>query len=186
MTDSSMVELPSAEPRRNERGQLMEAPSWLRPAWKKGDVPNPTGAGNAYHQAVKKARGYSPAMVDRMVELAELDNIGEDGKLAPLSRRTDARVALQATDWLWQCAWGKTRSPSVGDDDKPGVTIEQRRDEAMAILQAAFERVIVASKAQEEQAQVVDPIEEGQARGGTGSRRDRLGTAPTTSSMQTI
>jgi len=107
---------------------------------------NPGGKLGQYHDAMKLARSKSVAAVQRMVELAELDNVDQDGKLAPLSRRTDARVAAHATEWLWSIAWGKTQPKAL--DEAPGVTIEQRRDEAMATLQAAFERVLQASKAQ--------------------------------------
>lgn len=131
-------------PRRNERGQLMEMPHWNKP-FQKGVAANPSGAGGEYHKALKLARTKSVAVVERMVQLAELDEIEPDGKLSPLSRKADARVAALACQWLWECGWGKTRSPSVDADDKPGVTIEQRRDEAMATLMAAFDRVLEAS-----------------------------------------
>lgn len=133
----------------------MEMPHWNKP-FQKGVAANPSGAGGEYHKALKLARTKSTAVVERMVELAELNNVEADGKLAPLSRKADARVAALASQWLWEVAWGKNRSPMTEDPDKPGVTIEQRRDEAMATLMAAFDRVLAASKAQQEAAQPVE------------------------------
>ncbi len=142
-------------------GRWLTLPAAMREKqWKKGESPNPTGFAGAYQQSVRHVRNKSSDIIDRMMELAELGNVDADGTLKPLTRRADPRVVGMSCQWLWAVAWGKgDGAHKVGSDDKPGVTIEQRRDEAMAILQAAFERVIVASKAQEEQAQVVEPAE---------------------------
>lgn len=123
--------------------------------WRKGESGNPHGAGDAYHAALKRVRARSSDIVERMVQLAELDNVDETGRLAPLSRGSDARVVASACQWLWECGWGKGRSPTHDVTVETTLTIEQRRDEAMQTLQAAFERVLQASRAQEAEASAI-------------------------------
>ncbi len=164
MPDGELGVLPTGQSAgRDERGRWLVPPPGNAARFQPGQSGNPTGLGNAYRQAIVDARKRSPAMVARMVELAELDNVDQDGKLSPLSRKTDPRVAIQAVDWLWVTAWGKDHASkaSMIDTDKPGITIEQRRDEAMQTLQAAFERVLQASRAQEAEAGaiVIEPGE---------------------------
>lgn len=143
---------------RNAKGQWLTKPAGAKP-FVKGQSGNPGGMTGDYHAAMKLARTKSKAVVERMVQLAELDSVDETGALAPLSHKADARVAAMASQWLWQVAWGKNGEQRMPDDDKPGITIEQRRDEAMATLMAAFDRVLAASKQAQSQPQdVVDEV----------------------------
>lgn len=139
---------------------------WLIPPksenlWKPGQSGNPGGRTAAFAEAMRMARTVTPAGVKRMIELAELDNIDERGELARLSRHANPRVVAYCVDWLWSVAWGKPGNMASAEiDDKPGITIEQRRDEAMATLMAAFDRVLAAqNKASEPAVQPVEPEE---------------------------
>jgi len=135
--------------KRDANGRYLVLPPHARP-WKAGQSGNPTGKTGQYAEIIRLARSKTLPALKRMVELAELDNVDQNGELSPLSRRADARVVAHAVEWLWSVAWGKPNgSPAQQPlDESPGITIEQRRDEAMATLQAAFERVLQASKAQ--------------------------------------
>ncbi len=140
----------SKGPQRDGSGRWLAGitPPGARP-WQKGESGNPHGAGDAYHAALKHVRARSSDIVDRMIELAELNNVTPDGRLAPLTSRSDARVVASACQWLWECGWGKGRSPTHDVTIETTASVEQRRDEAMQTLQAAFERVLTASRAQE-------------------------------------
>jgi hypothetical protein len=44
-----------------------------------------------------------------MFELAYLNEIGEDGELAPVPINADKRIVYMASQWVYENAWGKAK-----------------------------------------------------------------------------
>ena len=71
---------------RDARGRMTALPPALRARqWAPGESGNPGGRGGLYHEVQRLAREASPSAVQRLIELAQLDRVDEEGKLLPLT-----------------------------------------------------------------------------------------------------
>jgi hypothetical protein len=140
--------------RRDERGRWLELPpAMAAKKWQKGmPSANPGGKTGEYQRAVKLARDKSVAAMERMVQLAELDSVDESGRLAPLSKDSDPRVAAMCAQWVYERAWGKVKDyDPTKDAGEPLANAQDRRGEAMTTLMAAFQRVLDVEQASQAQ-----------------------------------
>lgn len=104
--------------RRDERGRTLELPPALRAnLWQKGQTPNPGGRGGLYQEALQLSRKKSVAAMERMIQLAELNEIEPNGKLSPLSKNADPRVAAMCAQWVYERAWGKVKDYDPAKDE---------------------------------------------------------------------
>jgi hypothetical protein len=87
--------------------------------WRKGQSGNPRGIqGEQYLEAVRICREATPEAARRMVELM---------------RSKDERVALMASDKVWERAFGKPREAETDADDP---ATQERRAQLIAAMVA--------------------------------------------------
>ena len=79
--------------------------------WRPGQSGNPTGHSGEYGEAMRLARQATPGAVWRLIELAELDQVDDQGNLIPLKElpEADRRVIAVATNALLDRAFGKPK-----------------------------------------------------------------------------
>ena len=95
---------------RDARGRMTALPPALRARqWAPGESGNPSGGGGLYHEVQRLAREASPSAVQRLIELAQLDRVDEEGKLLPLTSDADHRVVMMASSTLIERGFGKPR-----------------------------------------------------------------------------
>lgn len=87
--------------------------------WRPGQSGNPTGRGGDFKACQALCRSKSSAAAKRMVELAELDAIDENGELAPLSAKADPRIVMLAAQWVYERAWGPPKPFDPKDEPDP-------------------------------------------------------------------
>ncbi len=82
---------------------------------------NPLGHSGAYGEAMRLARQAAPNAVRRLIELAEIDQVDENGNLLPLSKNADPRVVIVAANAVIERAFGKPKEydPSKERDPNP-------------------------------------------------------------------
>jgi len=89
---------------------LLELPPALaRNLWKPGVSANPDGRGGEFQKCKSLCRQKSEAAAKRIFELAYLNEIGEDGELAPVPINADKRIVYMASQWVYENAWGKPK-----------------------------------------------------------------------------
>jgi hypothetical protein len=85
--------------------------------WRPGQSGNPSGHSGEYGEAMKLARQAAPGAVRRLIELAELDQLDNQGILIPLKDlpEADRRVVTVAANSLLDRAFGRPKAfdPSV-------------------------------------------------------------------------
>ena len=87
--------------------------------WAPGESGNPGGRGGLYHEVQRLAREASPSAVQRLIELAQLDRVDEEGKLLPLTSDADHRVVMMASSTLIERGFGKPRDDYDPRADEP-------------------------------------------------------------------
>ena len=87
--------------------------------WAPGESGNPSGRGGLYHEVQRLAREASPGAVQRLIELAQLDRVDEEGKLLPLTLDADHRVVMMASATLIERGFGKPRNDYDPKADEP-------------------------------------------------------------------
>jgi hypothetical protein len=121
--------------------------------WRPGQSGNPSGHSGEYGEAMRLARQAAPRAILRLMELAALDRIDEQGNLIPLHQlpEADPRVVAVAANSLLDRAFGRPKQllDDSKQDDPP--VIEQRigwHSMSNAELEA-IEAFAVAAKARQ-------------------------------------
>ena len=70
--------------------------------WQKGQSGNPSGRKAEYFEMQRMCREASPAAAQRLIEMAYLDVVDENGNLAPLPVTADRRIVSWAVGWFGQ------------------------------------------------------------------------------------
>jgi hypothetical protein len=80
--------------------------------WRPGQSGNPSGHSGEYGEAMKLAQQAAPWAVRRLIELAELDQIDNQGNLIPLKDlpEADRRVVTVAVNSLLDRAFGRPKA----------------------------------------------------------------------------
>jgi hypothetical protein len=86
--------------------------------WRPGQSGNPSGHSGEYGEAMRLARQAAPRAMLRLMELAALDRIDEQGNLIPLHQlpEADPRVVAVAANSLLDRAFGRPKQ--LLDDSK--------------------------------------------------------------------
>jgi hypothetical protein len=84
-------------------------PALAASRWRPGQSGNPGGHSGLYGEAMKLAQQAAPWAVRRLLELAELDQIDDQGNLIALSAEADRRVVMVAANALIERAFGKPK-----------------------------------------------------------------------------
>ena len=87
--------------------------------WAPGESGNPSGRGGLYHEVQRLAREASPGAVQRLIELAQIDRVDEEGKLLPLTSDADHRVVMVASSTLIERGFGKPRDFDPKAEEPP-------------------------------------------------------------------
>jgi hypothetical protein len=103
----------------------MDAPKRMLPPalaanrWRPGQSGNPLGHSGAYGEAMRLARQAAPNAVQRLIELAEIDQVDDQGNLLPLSKNADPRVVAVVATGLIERAFGKSKTFEPKDEPNP-------------------------------------------------------------------
>jgi hypothetical protein len=86
-------------------------PALAANCWRPGQSGNPSGHSGEYGEAIRLARQAAPWAVRRLIELAELDQLDDQGNLIPLKElpEADRRVVTVAANSLLDRAFGKPK-----------------------------------------------------------------------------
>lgn len=84
--------------------------------WRPGQSGNPSGHTGEYGEAMRLARQAAPHAVRRLIELAEIDQVDDQGNLTALSTEADRRVVMVAANALIERAFGKPREYDPAKD----------------------------------------------------------------------
>ena len=121
--------------------------------WRPGQSGNPSGHSGEYGEAMRLARQAAFRAVLRLMELAALDRIDEQGNLIPLHQlpESDPRVVAVAANSLLDRAFGKPKPPLSESEQDDHPTVERRIgwDSLSDAELAAIEAFAVATKARQ-------------------------------------
>jgi hypothetical protein len=139
---------------RDARGRMTTLPPALRARqWASGQSGNPSGRGGLYHEVQRLAREASPGAVQRLIELAQLDRVDEEGKLLPLTADADPRVVMMASSTLIERGFGKPRDdydPKADEPPRPRFNPALYTAAQLAQIEAALRLVAAAQDAEAE------------------------------------
>jgi len=110
----------------------------------------PSGLKAEYFEMQRMCREASPAAAQRLIEMAYLNAIDEDGKLAPLPINADRRIVSWAVDKLMERAWGKPKEydPSKEKDpNKPKFDPRLLTPQQLDIVEYALKLMVQATRA---------------------------------------
>jgi len=121
--------------------------------WRPGQSGNPSGHSGEYGEAMRLARQAAPRAILRLMELAALDRIDEQGNLIPLHQlpEADHRVIAVAANSLLDRAFGKP-TPLLSESEQENLpVIEHQLDwHSMSTAEvAAIEAFALAAKARQ-------------------------------------
>ena len=111
--------------------------------------------GGLYHEVQRLAREASPSAVQRLIELAQLDRVDEEGKLLPLTSDADHRVVMMASSTLIERGFGKPRDdydPKADEPPRPRFNPALYTSAQLQQIEAAL-RIISAAQLAEAEAQ---------------------------------
>jgi len=135
-------------------------PALAANVWKKGQSGNPKGKQAEYYEMQRIAREASPAAAKRLVEMAYLDAIDEDGNLAPLPINADRRIVSWAVDKLMERAWGKPKEYdplTEKDPNKPKFDPRLLSPQQLDIVEYALKLMVQATRAPGEATVIEQP-----------------------------
>jgi hypothetical protein len=125
--------------------------------WRPGQSGNPSGHSGEYGEAMPLARQAAPHAVRRLIELAEIDQIDDQGNLTALSTEADRRVVMVAANALIERAFGKPREYDPAQDGAEPLHRLQARVESEKLTPRELDAVanftsvrLAAIKAREE------------------------------------
>jgi hypothetical protein len=104
------------------------------------------------------AREASPGAVQRLIELAQLNRVDEEGKLLPLTSDADHRVAMVASSTLIERGFAKPRNdydPKADEPPKPKFNPALYTPAQLAQIEAAL-RIVAATQQAEARAQTAE------------------------------
>jgi hypothetical protein len=126
--------------------------------WAPGQSGNPSGQGGLFREVQRLAREASPGAVQRLIELAQLDRVDDEGKLLPLTSDADQRVVMVASSTLIERGFGKPRDdydPKAEEPPKtkfnPALFTPAQLEEIERVL-----RLVAAAQQAEAEAQAAD------------------------------
>ena len=100
---------------------------------------------------MRLARQAAPHAVRRLIELAEIDQVDDQGNLTALSAQADRRVVTVAANALIERAFGKPKDydPAKDRDAKPKAKFDPNlyTPEELDLIEAAF-RLMVTRQAE--------------------------------------
>jgi hypothetical protein len=103
-------------------------PALAANCWRPGQSGNPSGHSGEYGEAMRLARQAAPHAVRRLIELAEIDQVDDQGNLIPLSADADRRVVTVAANGLIDRAFGKPKDydPAKDPEARPKTKFDPR------------------------------------------------------------
>jgi hypothetical protein len=125
---------------RDARGRWLPGttPTGARP-WRKGQVPNPSGKGGAYHEMQRLAREYTPRGTEILREIADDPN-------------EDSRNRIVAIGMLFDRAWGKPREydpQAEAREEQNKSSFDPRRytEEELEVIEAGLRMTLTGGSA---------------------------------------
>src|ERR1700722_6095833 len=95
-----------------------------------------------------------------MFELAYLNEIGEDGELAPVPINADKRIVYMASQWVYENAWGKAKEYDPArekDPNKPKFDPRLLTPQQLDIVEYALKLMVQATRAPGETTVIEQP-----------------------------
>jgi hypothetical protein len=155
-----MTDLSSRDYSSNPALRAPLPPEMRAKMWQKGQSGNPGGKRPEYFEMQRIAREASPAAAKRLVEMAYLDAIDEDGNLAPLPINADRRIVSWAVDKLMERAWGKPKEYdplTEKDPNKPKFDPRLLSPQQLDIVEYALKLMVQATRAPGEATVIEQP-----------------------------